>query len=182
VLVTELGIPFAQRAEGKNLVALSRWKDFPAHLAVPINDTARKIYLLLSGVTFPMQSQIANLHIAVNYVDGGKAELDLVNPETFDSSWAGFFGGNYHSTSNGMEVIGAGETDMMGRNMPVARPQTILGQQGAPEPLDYSQWTAASHADIVDLDCDPARPIQTLEISVLSNEIIAALHGVTLLK
>jgi hypothetical protein len=182
VLATEVGIPFAQRAEGKNLVALSRWKDFPAHLAVPINEKARKIYLLLSGVTFPMQSQIANLHIAVNYVDGGKTELDLVNPETFDSSWAGFFGGNYHSTSNGMEVIGAGETDMMGSHMPAARPQTILGQQGAPEPLDYSQWTAASHADIVDLDCDPSRPVQTLEITVLSNEIIAALHGVTLLK
>ena len=182
VLLTEVGIPFAQRAQGANLVALSRWHDFPAQLAVPINDTARKIYLLLSGVTFPNQSQIANLHIAVNYVDGGKTELDLVNPDSFDSSWAGFYGGSYHSTSNGMEVIGAGETDMMAQHMPIARPQTILGQQGAPEPLDYSQWTTSSHADIVDLDCDPARPIRTLEITVLANEIIAALHGVTLLK
>jgi hypothetical protein len=143
---------------------------------------ARKIYLLISGVTFPMQSQIANLHVVVNYAEGGKTEVDLVNPETFDSGWAGFYGGNYHYAANGMEVIGTGEKDMMSHNMPIGRPRTILGQQGVPELLDYSQWATATHADIVDVDCDASRRIQSLEITVLSNEIIAALHGITLLK
>jgi hypothetical protein len=182
VFVTEDGIPFAQRAEGRNLVALSRWRDFPDHLTVPVDDVARKIYLLISGITFPMQSQIANLHVVVNYAEGGKTEVDLVNPETFDSGWAGFYGGNYHSAANGMEVIGTGEKDMMSHNMPIGRPRTILGQQGVPELLDYSQWATATHADIVDVDCDASRRIQSVEITVLSNEIIAALHGITLLK
>jgi hypothetical protein len=185
VFVADDGIPFAQRAEGNNIVALSRWRDFPNHVAVPVGDTARRIYLLISGVTFPMQSQMANLQVVVNYADGGKSEFDLVNPENFDSSWAGFFGGNYHYAANGMEVIDASspdETDMMSRHMPVARPATILGQQGAPELLDYARWATPTHADIVDVDCDPSRRIQNLEVTVLSNEIIVALHGVTLLK
>jgi len=185
VFVADDGIPFAQRAEGNNIVALSRWRDFPNYVAVPVGDTARRIYLLISGVTFPMQSQIANVHVVVNYADGGKSDFDLVNPENFDSSWAGFFGGNHHYAANGMQMIDASspqETDMMSRHMPVARPATILGQQGVPELLDYARWATPTHADIVGVDCDPSRRIQNLEVTVLSNEIIVALHGITLLK
>jgi hypothetical protein len=84
-----------------------------------------------------------------------------------------------------MEVIDASspeETDMMSRHMPVARPATILGQQGVPGLLDYARWATPTHAGIVDVDCDPSRTIENLELTVLSNEIILALHGVTLLK
>ncbi len=182
---TRLGIPFAERAEGNNLVALSRWVGFPEHIRLPIEDQARKIYLLISGVTFPMQSQMANVRATVNYADGAKSDLDLVNPENFDTGWVGFYGGNYHYAANGMEVIGSGppeERDNESRTMPVARPGTILAEQGVPEPLDYSKWSTATHADIVDVDCDPKRKIQNIEITVLSNEIIVAIHGITLLK
>jgi len=185
VFVADDGIPFAQRKEGNNIVALSRWRDFPDHVVVPVGDTARKIYLLISGVTFPMQSQIANLHVVVNYADGGKSEMDLVNPQNFDSGWAGFFGGSYHYAANGMQVIDAlspDETAMMSRHVAVARPDTILGQLGVPEVLNISQWATPTHADIVDVGCDPSRKIQDIEVTVLSNEIIVALLGVTLLK
>ncbi len=185
VFVADDGIPFAARADGNSIVAISRWSDFPNHVAIPVGQSARKIYLLISGVTFPMQSQIANLHIVVNYTDGGKNEIDLVNPQTFDSSWEGSFGGDYHSTTNGMVVIGTGppeERDVESGDMPIARPGTILAEQGVPEQIDYSSWATASHADIVDVDCDPSRLIQNVELTVLSNEIIVALHGMTLLK
>jgi hypothetical protein len=185
VFVTHLGMPFAQRAEGNNLVALSRWKEFPDHITLPVEDVARKIYLLISGITFPMQSQIANVRVVVNYADGGKSEVDLINPENFDSGWAGFFGGNYHYAANGMEVIGTlppGEMDLWAPLMAVARAGTILGQQGVPEVLDHSKWATATHADIVDVDSDPSRRIQNVEVTVLSNEIIVALYGITLLK
>jgi hypothetical protein len=66
--------------------------------------------------------------------------------------------------------------------MPFAHPGTILAQQGVPELLDYSKWATATHADIVDVDGDPSRRIQNVEITVLSNEIIVALYGITLLK
>jgi len=185
VFVTHLGIPFAQRAEGNNLMALSRWKEFPDHITVPVEEVARKLYLLLSGVTFPMQSQIANLRVVVNYTDGGKSEVDLANPENFDTGWMGFIGGNHHYAANGMEVIGTGppeEKDILARAMPIVRPRTIIAQQGVPELLDYSKWTTATHADIVDVDCDPTSKIQNVVITVLSNEIIVAVHGITLLK
>jgi hypothetical protein len=185
VFLTHVGIPFAERAVGNNVVILSRWKEFPDHISVPVQEVARKVYLLISGVTFPMQSQIANVRVVVNYAEGGKSSLDLVNPDNFDSGWRGFYGGNYHYAANGMEVIGSGppeEKDDEAKTMPIARPGTILAEQGVLEPLDYSKWTSATHADIVDVDCDPSRKIQDVVITVLSNEIIAAVHGITLLK
>ncbi len=84
-----------------------------------------------------------------------------------------------------MEVIGnvsQGGIDLMSRSMPVARPATVLGQEGAPEQLDYHQWAYPTHADIVDVDCDPARKIQNVEVRVLWNDIILAVHGITVLK
>jgi hypothetical protein len=131
-----------------------------------------------------MQSQIANAQIVVRYADGKESKLDLVNPENFDNSWGGF-GGSYHYASNGMEMIGAappGEVDSMARAMPIAQPMALLDQQGAQDIIDFAKWEAPAHADIIDVDCDPAREIQSTEISVLSNEIIVAVHGITLLK
>jgi hypothetical protein len=185
VFLTHTGIPFAERAEGNNIVALARtWRNFPDHLTVPVGTPARKIYFLISGNTFPMQSQIANAQIVVRYADGKESKLDLVNPENFDNSWGGF-GGSYHYASNGMEVIGHAspdEMDGMARAMPIARQMTLLGQQGVPETMDYAKWAGPAHADIVDVDCDPLREIRSVEITVLSNEIIVAVHGITLMK
>jgi hypothetical protein len=185
IFVTHVGIPFAERAEGNNIVALSRtWRIFPDHLTVPVGKRARKIYFLVSGITFPMQSQMANAQIIIRYSDGKESRLDLVNPENFDNSWGGF-GGSYHYASNGMEVIGAappGEMDSMARAMPIAQQMALLGQQGVPEAIDYAQWAGPAHADIIDIDCDPSREIQNAEIHVLSNEIIVAVHGITLMK
>ena len=185
VFVTHVGIPFAERAEGNNLVALSRtWREFPDHLTVPVGSRGRKIYCLISGITFPMQSQIANAQIVVHYVGGKESKLDLVNPENFDNSWGGF-GGSYHYAANGMEVIGAappGEVDLMARAMPVAQQTILLGQQGLPESIDYAKWAGPAHADIIDLDCDLSAEIQRVEIDVLSNEIIVGVHGITLMK
>ena len=166
-------------------MALSRtWRNFPDHLTVPVGTRARKIYFLISGITFPMQSQIANAQIVIRYTDGKESKLDLVNPENFDNSWGGF-GGSHHYASNGMEMIGAappGEVDRMARAMPISHQQALLGQQGAPEMIDYTKWAAPAHADIIDVDCDPLREIQSAEITVLSNEIIVAVHGITLMR
>jgi hypothetical protein len=179
--VTQVGIPFAQRQEGDNVVALSRWKEFPDHVSVPVEDSARRVYLLISGVTFPMQSQIANVRVVVNYADGRNSIRDLVNPDNFDNGWGGF-GGTYHYAANGSEVLHGAPLDEVhafAQDQPLARPLTILGQHGTPEPPEQ---VFPPHADIVDVVCDPARKIRDVEIRVLSNEIIVTLHGITLLK
>ena len=65
------GIPFAQRATGHNAVMLSRWRGFPKSVEIPAGRAARKLYLMASAATFPMQSHIANARVTIVYADGG---------------------------------------------------------------------------------------------------------------
>jgi hypothetical protein len=105
VLQTETGIPFRQVTEGNNAVFVSRWDNFPDSVCIPIGKSARKIYFLISGTTFPMQSHIANGRITVMYRDGEAVQRDLVNPHNYDDGLADF--GNYHyAKENGCEILG----------------------------------------------------------------------------
>lgn len=184
VFNTRYGIPFAQRARGNNMVALARWKDLPDSIEIPLDGSARRIYLLLSGITFPMQSHIANARLTLHYDDGGTSVLDLVNPENFDNGW-GKPGGTYHYAANGMELIGEAQPDSGEPVNPKAWRNVILRQHGTPDPFVQPEWDLPAlppHADIVDVACDPGRGIRGLKVEVLSNEIIVGLLGVTLLR
>ena len=183
------GIPFAQRATGKNAVMLSLWRGFPQTVEIPAGRRARKLYLMASAATFPMQSHIANARVTILYADGGTSVRDLLNPENFDNGWGGF-GGTYHYAANGMEVIG-GEQPATPRP---ADPPMILSQHGMADTTPQTAWEAgwgrspntqaplAPHADLIDVDCDPGRTIRSIRVEVLSNEIIVALLGATLLE
>ncbi len=181
---TRYGIPFRQRANGNNMLALGRWRHLPGNVDIPLDGSARKIYLLLSSMTFPMQSHIANARVILDYVDGGRTSLDLVNPQNLDNGW-GKFGGTYHYAEAGMEVIGevpAGGNETV---HPVARKDVILRQHGTPETFVQPEWEMQAlppHADLVDIDCDRTRKLRGLRLEVLSNEIIVGLLGVTMLR
>jgi hypothetical protein len=146
---------------------------------------------MLSALTFPMQSHIANARVSIQYADGGISETDLVNPVTMDNGW-GRFGGTHHTTPFGIVLLGKTAARSVS-----AQPLTILGQSsfpgraqqfrngissetGAVYPADPPEERA--HADIVDLDCMPNRRIEKLSVQALSNEIILAVFGVTLLE
>lgn len=180
---TRYGIPFAQRAEGKNLVAVGRWNHLPASIDVPLEGKARRIYLLYSAFTFAMQSHIANARVTLEYADGGTTLLDLVNPENLDNGW-GKPGGTYHYAAAGSEVIGE-PLPPPAELHPVARRDVILRQHPAPSAFVQPEWEQAPlppHADILDVPCDRTRPLRRLKLEALSNEVIVALLGVTALR
>jgi hypothetical protein len=184
IFLTRYGIPFAQRAQGNNMVALGRWKDLPDNIEIPLEGAARRLYLLLSGITFPMQSHIANARVTLFYGDGGTTVLDLVNPGNFDNGW-GKPGGTHHYAANGGEVIGETPPQSGEPATPKAWRNVILRQHGIPEPFVQPEWELPDlppHADIVDIACDPGRNIRQVKVEVLSNEIIVGLLGVTLLR
>jgi hypothetical protein len=136
------------------------------------------MYLLLSGITFPIQSHIANARVTVHYADGGKSELDLVNPDNFDNGW-GKYGGTYHYAANGMELLSLTQTRKKEPHGLQVRDQLDMPGLVLEDP---DNWEERPHADIIDVDCAAARKIDSLELEVLSNEIIVGLLGVTLLQ
>ena len=89
VFHSEIGIPFQIPLKGLNSCFVSIWDNFPTRISLPVNREGRKIYFLIASCTHPMQSQIENGRITVEFEDGRSdrlkhRELSLVNPHNLD--------------------------------------------------------------------------------------------------
>lgn len=78
------GLPFRTPAAGPNAACVSVWENFPEELHFPLSGTAREAAVFLIGVTNPMQSRVENGRVTVEYADGGRETVSLVNPGNFD--------------------------------------------------------------------------------------------------
>lgn len=178
LFVTRYGIPFAQRREGNNMVALSRWPGHPTTVKMVVRRPARRVYLLLSALAFPTQSHIANARVTLHYEDGGQASTELENPRNLDNGW-GTLGGTWHYTANGMELLSLPKTYMQRPPVSTVLEQHEVWKAAAPPP---AEWEERPHADIVSVACDAGRHIRSIEVEVLSQDIIVGLFGLTLLE
>jgi len=75
-----LGIPFSISGDDKNIIFTSQWDNYPTELEIPIRGRAKKVYMILAGSTNPMQSQMTNAEVQVQYEDGTQDILELKNP------------------------------------------------------------------------------------------------------
>ena len=70
---THDGIPFKSPKQGKNIAVVTRAGGFPAKIEVPVDAGGKELYLMLSGMTFPVQSHVVNLRVTLEYADGTRA-------------------------------------------------------------------------------------------------------------
>ena len=126
-------------------------------------------------LTTPIGGKFDDWFELYNY---GTSAVDLENPRNFDNGW-GQFGGTWHYAENGMELLSATGTRA---RTPLER--TILEQHEIWKPVyqNADDWEERPHADIVDVACDAGRRIRSVEVEVLSQDIIVSLFGVTLLE
>jgi len=74
-------IPFhAGPAGQKNIAFTSIWDNYPHEISVPLTGHAKGLYLLLTGSTNPMETQIDNAELIVTYQDNTTKRLGLMNP------------------------------------------------------------------------------------------------------
>lgn len=78
------GWKFSTPAQGRNLLAVSIWDNFPTAYRVPLCGCAKGISILAIGVTNAMQNSVPNASITVEYVDGTVETRVLVHPDGFD--------------------------------------------------------------------------------------------------
>ncbi len=76
------GVPLATPsiAAVKNIAFVSEWDNFPSELSVPLAGKATRAFLMLAGSTSAMQSQFDNGEIVVTYADDSTSRLALRNP------------------------------------------------------------------------------------------------------
>jgi hypothetical protein len=119
------GIPFRTCREGPNIGVVTRAGGFPVRLGFPVRAAGRTLYLMLSGMTFPAQSHVANLRVEVVYAGGRVESTDLANPSGIGDCWGTWLGRFHDTPANGFENLGgrfgpAGSAEVADPNRPVA--------------------------------------------------------------
>ena len=132
---------------------------------VPVGDTGRAAYLLITGITLPMQSHVENLRILIRYEDGVTEEHPLYNPDGIGDMWFTKFE-RYHDTpANGFENIGLGRGALSSAGLDLTR-----------------QISTDLEAHILRFRLREGVAVKEIEMRIIANEVIFALMGVTLLE
>jgi len=164
------GVPLATPggADAPNVAFVSRWENFPPELTAPLAGRARKLYLLLAGSTWAMQSRLDNGEIVVTYRDGSTTRLALENPTTWWPIDQDYFVDDFaFARAGGLPL----RVDLRTGAVRVLDPATFKGA-GRPVP--------GGAATVLDLTLDPAKELQSLTVRALANDVVIGLMSATL--
>ncbi len=166
IAVTGEGIPFRSKREGNCMAAATLVSpSHPDRITVPVGEGGRAVYLLITGITLPMQSHVENLRITVRYEDGTEEEHRLFNPDGIGDMWFTKFGRWHDTPANGFENIGGGRGALSSAGLDLSKPvETDL------------------EAHILRFRLREGVPVSEIEMRIIANDVIFALMGVTVLK
>jgi len=108
VAMTGEGIPFRSKREG-NYMAMASLTGSAYTDQIRINCPGvkgRAIYMLVTGITFPMQSHVENVRITLVYKSGVRDEHRLVNPFDIGDTWSTLWERWHDTARNGFESLG----------------------------------------------------------------------------
>jgi hypothetical protein len=81
---TTNGIPFNTPGKGPNVACVSIWDNYPEEMSFNLSGKGNELAVFFIGVTNPMQSRVENARFTVEYTDGTKEKVSLINPVNFD--------------------------------------------------------------------------------------------------
>ena len=163
---THDGIPFKSPKQGKNIAVVTRAGGFPSNLEVPVGACGKELYLMVSGMTFPAQSHVVNLRVTLNYSDGTKQCVDLVNPFDIGDCWGTWLGRFHDTAANGFENVG-------GR----------FGPPGSSAAGDLTQPIVVdTEAHLVKIPLRQGVDLRVLTFEAVANDVIFGLMGASILK
>ncbi|MEY3577859.1 MAG: hypothetical protein RL394_1444, partial [Bacteroidota bacterium] len=166
------GIRFSTPGETNknNILFTSQWDNYPKTFTIPLSGKASHAYFLMAGSTNPMQSQLTNGEIVVEYADGTTDRLVLRNPESW---WP--IDQDYY-------------TDGFAFALQQPRPmrvhlktgKIILGEESKAK---YNgKKIDGGAATVQDMLLDPAKELKSLTLKTIANDVVIGLMGLSLLR
>lgn len=171
-----LGIPFLIDKSDKNIAFASQWDNYPDSIEIPVSGKGKKIYFLMAGSTNPMQSQIVNGTITVQYVDGSTSELELKNPmnwwpieqDLFDDNFA------FEIPDDKIPYRVKLKTGELYKGGTLSNYSSIKG-------FTDRQIDGGS-ATILDLPIAPNKELKSIKLTTLSNDVVIGMMSATVLR
>ena len=163
-------ISFATPSEtgANNILFTSQWDNYPQAATVPLTGRSSRAFLLLAGSTGPLQSRFDNGEIVVTYADGSTARLALRNPSNWWPIDQDYF-----------------TDDFAFRREDPVPPRVDLAtgrvrMPGTENLNDRGGKIPGGAATVLEMPLDSHRPLKSLTIRTLANEIVIGLMAVTL--
>ena len=171
VFTTELGIPFRTPAKGRNIAYTSLWDNYPDAVTIPLQGKASHAYLLMAGSTNHMQSRIDNGQIVVTYTDGTTDTLPLYNPHNWCPIEQDYYedGLQFHAAQPRPYRLDFASLKVSREHMP-------MGERYGYQQRDFK----AGAAILLDMPLNAHKPLSSITIRTLSNDVVIGLMGVTL--
>lgn len=169
------GIPFSitKDNQASNIVYTSLWDNYPDSISVPLEGKASHMYLLMAGSTNHMQSRFTNGIIEVEYTDGHRTELKLINPENWCPIEQDYFHDGFafdlKSPRPWRVYLKTGEASRDA--------EKSLGIEGV-----YTRQIEGGAATILDLPLNKNKALKSLTLRTTANEVIIGLMAITLVK
>ena len=160
------GIPFRSPREGDNIAIVTRAGGFPSTLRFAVGAAGSRLYLMLSGMTFPAQSHVPNLALTLLYADGERQRRELRQPQEIGDCWGTWLGRFHDTPANGFENLG-------GRHGPAG--SVAVRPWVTPVAVD-------TEAHLVALDLRPAVKLQAVELEAVAEDVIFGAMGATLAR
>jgi hypothetical protein len=165
------GISFSTPGtEGKNnILFTSQWDNYPVEFSIPLNGKASHAWFLMAGSTNPMQSQLDNGVLVVEYTDDTKDSLLLRNPETWWPIQEDYY------------------TDGFAFKLKQARPIRVHLKTGAiivPDKKSILEYNGrkieGGAATVLDLPLDSSKALKKITLKTIANDVVIGLMGITL--
>jgi hypothetical protein len=161
------GIPFKTTREGPDIGAVCLFnKAFPAKLSFPVKSQGKTLYLMISGMTHPCQSDVVNLRVVLHYADGTEEAHDLVSPFDIGDCWSTWCGLHFDTPANGFENIG-------GRS----------GPPGSSKMQDHDRPVAVDTiAHLIAVPLRKGAQLDSVAMEAIANDVVFGIMGASVLK
>lgn len=171
-----LGIPFLIDKTDKNIAFVSQWDNYSDSLEIPISGKGKKIYFLMAGSTNPMQSQIVNGKITVQYVDGLTSELELKNPTNWCPIEQDLFDDNFafEIPDDKIPYRVKLKTGELYKGGTLSKYSSIKGFT--------DRQIDGGAATILDLPIDQNKELKSIKLTAVSNDVVIGMMSATVLK
>jgi hypothetical protein len=166
-IVTPTGIPFHTPgdAQARNIAFTSRWDNYPHEITVPVSGTAAHAYLLMAGSTNPMETQIDNGEVIAAYADGTTQRLALRNPDNWWPIDQDYLADDYSFR----------------RNFPTPTRLELASGRFYTPTSDGAKIRGGA-ATVLEMPLDNGKPLKSITVRTLSNEVVIGLMSLTLAR
>ena len=159
------GIPFRSPKDGPNIGVVTRAGGFPTSLTVPAHVSGSRLFLMLSGMTFPAQSGVVNLRVSLAYKDGERIARDLANPTGIGDCWSTWCGRFHDTAANGFEILEDGQARRVRLNQDLTQPVAL-----------------DTEAQLLSLELRHDAELESVTLEAVANDVVFGIMGASVLR